>query len=218
MPAKSHEWTGSQAMRNRMSIHALAGKLGGRGQVVRFLSGVETQEVAIELIGLAGPGSKVVLFGYTLDRDDLVSALVASRGLGAEVRVGLDQKQTLEGKTRDQPTSVLRLMAEGIPVRKVSGVNATAAYAAVGRQVGMFSGALHAKGLRVDDYVILGSGNWTTASRANLELGCLIFVPKDETGAKTPVEEMFERMWESGVDFSAEEVRQAETGARSGRR
>jgi phosphatidylserine/phosphatidylglycerophosphate/cardiolipin synthase-like enzyme len=197
---------------------ASAGRLGGRGRILRFLNGVESQELGISLVRLAGASSRITLFGYTLDRADMVEALIAAKTMGAEIRVGLDEFQTLRGKTRDQPLSVMRLVLAGVAVRKLSGVDARSEYAAVGRQIGSFVGALHAKGLVVDDYVVLGSGNWTTASRANRELGCLGFVPRAVPDEKTPLEAMLDAMWESGQFFDTDELRQAQTPQAAGAR
>ena len=46
-------------------------------------------------------------------------------------------------------------------------------FAAIGKPGAGFDGLLHAKGLLVGNRLLMGSTNWTTSSRANLELGCL---------------------------------------------
>ena len=58
-------------------------------------------------------------------------------------------------------------------VRLYEGVCSRADYAAVGRSGG-WTGVQHAKGLLVDDHAVMGSTNWSTSSRSNSEVSCLV--------------------------------------------
>ena len=57
-------------------------------------------------------------------------------------------------------------------------------------------GFSHAKTLYTDAGVIVGSGNWTSSSRANFEVGLLVIL--DETSA-AELKETLLQQWNSGT-------------------
>ena len=63
------------------------------------------------------------------------------------------------------------LVAQGFPIKD--------AYAEVGRPASGGRGLLHAKVLKVGDYLLVGSTNWTASSKANHEAGVLIEFNKE---------------------------------------
>ena len=87
------------------------------------------------------------------------------------VVIGADKKWSLSGKTRDQLKMLQRLQAEGCEVKCLVGVSCADEYRAVGRNPFNGLGLLHAKVVHTDAGSVLGSCNWTTSSRANIEVG-----------------------------------------------
>jgi phosphatidylserine/phosphatidylglycerophosphate/cardiolipin synthase-like enzyme len=145
------------------------------GIATTLLDGMLSQEKAVSLVEKA-VGS-VGLLAYTFDRSDLVDALVGARRRGSAVTVGVDRRFSLNGRCRDQEQCLRRLTAEGVVVRLLDGGPTTEHYRQVGRaQAGL--GIAHAKLLVVElqdsKFAIIGSTNWTTSSRANLEAGLLV--------------------------------------------
>eukprot|EP00969_Alexandrium_andersonii_P243277 10746164-Alexandrium_andersonii.AAC.1 len=106
-------------------------------------------------------------------RQDLTEASVQARAKHILVRVGADRKQTFAGKTRDQTARLLELVAPGAEVVLLQGRGYGPEYMAVGRS---WSGQAmsRAEMMRVDDAAIVGSADWTVASRANDEVGVLV--------------------------------------------
>lgn len=99
--------------------------------------------------------------------------MVGARQRGVQVHVGCDRRFSLNGRCRDQEQSLRRLEAEGCHVRLLDGGPSAGFYREVGRGQGG-RGIAHAKLVFADSMVVLGSCNYTTASRANLESGVLI--------------------------------------------
>eukprot|EP00969_Alexandrium_andersonii_P336657 14881219-Alexandrium_andersonii.AAC.1 len=87
--------------------------------------------------------------------------------------MGVDRKQTLDGKTREQTSRLLELAAAGAEVFLLTGRDYAGEYAAVGRS---WNGPAmsHAKMAVADRSAAVGSCSWTTASRANNEVGVLL--------------------------------------------
>ena len=110
------------------------------------------------------------MLGYTFDRQDLADALVNCRRAGREVLVVLDSEMSLNGRTQEAFAVIAGMHASGVKVILASGGSPKDHYAAVGRNVGGFQGSVHAKALLVGRQAIVGSTNWTTASRANHEV------------------------------------------------
>eukprot|EP00969_Alexandrium_andersonii_P004958 215222-Alexandrium_andersonii.AAC.1 len=72
--------------------------------------------------------------------------------------------------TRDQKVRLGELHEAGVEVVLLQGREYSPEYRAVGRDFRGLAHA-HAKMLCADDCAIIGSCNWTTASRANHEIG-----------------------------------------------
>ena len=140
------------------------------------------------------------MLGFSFDRADITTALVAARKRGCLVRVVLDHNMTIKGKTRDQFSSAKELVACGIHVRVASGVPLGPEYQAVGRSVpGFLNGIQHSKAVLAGREAVIGSANWTTCSRGNFELGVHVEFNASHVDI---VEEMFLGCWHSGVSFS----------------
>ena len=139
------------------------------GYVRTLPGGKESHEVAIRLITSAE--QYVRLLGFTYDRSDVTEALKLAKSRGVDVMVGIDRRWTLNGRTRDQLARLKELEAHGIGTRVVVGNSIAEEYRAVGKRGVGGSGILHAKAVHTDNGTLLGSTNWTTSSRANIELG-----------------------------------------------
>ena len=81
-----------------------------------------------------------------------------------------DHRQATGRGTRDMRQTLEQLISNGVEVRGQSGHEIRAEYLAAGRSVPAARGAMHAKSLLVDQYLIIGSTNWTTASRSNADM------------------------------------------------
>ena len=89
------------------------------------------------------------------------------------MKVGLDRRTTLSGKPRDQQQMAQQLQASRIAVVLQKGTPLGPEYTRVNRAVSG-TGLLHAKCLLADDMLVVGSANWTTSSRGNVEVGVLL--------------------------------------------
>jgi phosphatidylserine/phosphatidylglycerophosphate/cardiolipin synthase-like enzyme len=141
----------------------------GLGVVLRLPGGTESHDIAVRLVDSAE--QYVRLFGFTYDRGDITEALKKAKLRGVDVAVGVDRKWTLNGRTRDQLARLKELEAHGVVTRVVSGSSTAEEYHAVGRSVSDSVGILHAKAVHTDKGTLVGSANWTTSSRSNIELG-----------------------------------------------
>ena len=186
------------------------------GSLVAVLSSVQAQQEAVRMIQSAGRDSVVLLTAYTLDRQDLVEAMIACRERGADVRAVLDRQATVAGRTRGQLSCGLQLAAAGVQVRVVSGALIVDEYAAVGRRVAShLKGIQHSKTVAVKTTAavraLIGSVNWTTSSRANHEAAAVVEV---NGAAKDAVFDLLQAPWIEGVPL-AEAQRQEEQRSRS---
>ena len=84
------------------------------------------------------------------------------------------------------------------------------AYEADGRKSIGGRGLLHAKGLLIEDFLLLGSTNWTTSSKANHELSTLMELSR---AGHAQFEKWLETMDESAEILSDEVIRKAEASA-----
>ena len=117
---------------------------------------------------------RIVLMACWFDLDDVTKALIKCRESGHSVTVFIDHKNTLANTARDQLQRLLELRANGICVKVVKGYLMKEAYEADGIQSVGGRGLLHAKALVIDDFLMLGSANWTRSSRANHEMNVLL--------------------------------------------
>jgi hypothetical protein len=142
---------------------------GGIGTVVSIPGAQESHEVAIRLIDSAE--QYVRLLGFTFDRVDVTESLKRAKSRGVDVAVGVDRKWTLNGKTREQLVRLKELDSHGVLTRVVVGGSIADEYRAIGRAGIEGMGILHAKAIHTDVGSLIGSANWTTSSRCNVELG-----------------------------------------------
>ena len=148
------------------------------GTVRAVLDAVGSQEAGIRLIREAK--SYVLLTAFTYDRPDVTDALVEARRRNVEVRIGVDRKSTLQGTTRDQLQRLKEIAAHGAEVRVCSGRSYSDEYRAVGRAPVGGVGLQHSKVVLTEQTAMIGSCNWTTASRANHEVGLLVVLNAEE--------------------------------------
>ena len=90
-----------------------------------------------------------------------------------------DRNFTLSGKTRDQLQRLQQLESNGARVRLASGYSCKDEYTAVGRRYSG-KGIVHGKVVHTEQESIIGSCNWTTSSRANVEVGLHVVLNKVE--------------------------------------
>jgi phosphatidylserine/phosphatidylglycerophosphate/cardiolipin synthase-like enzyme len=159
------------------------------------------------LISLAGARSKVRISAFTYDRGDITELLKLAVVSGASVQILLDEGQVLGGQTRDAPQQALEMLAAGIEVRTLTGRTAAEVYREVGRSVaGHIKGIQHSKTVLVDDYMLVGSCNWTTSSRANFETGVFLKLNAQQAG---DAYELFQSRWDQASMVAAEKLRGA---------
>ena len=138
-----------------------------------LMSAKETHKMACYLCAKAKPYHALILVLAWFDLADLGEAIIAASGRGVGVMVLADHKNTIGGPARDQLQRLRALRAAGVAVMLTSGIDAHTEYAAVGR-TGAGQGILHAKLFRMGDYLIVGSTNWTTSSKCNVEQSALL--------------------------------------------
>jgi len=140
------------------------------GVVVQLLDAVKTQDAAILLIEKAQ--SWIRVYGYSFDREEFAEALMNARKRGVDVMIGVDRKFSLNGRSREQLGVIKTVATNGVVVTMVGGFPLREEYQAVGRSLAFDgNGNLHAKVVHTDAGTVLGSCNWTTSSRCNVELG-----------------------------------------------
>ena len=150
------------------------------GAVKALLDAKGSQERAIRLIDEAEAYAYVTAFTY--DRQDLTDALIRARRRGLTVSVAVDKKNTLSGSTRDQLKRLKELEAHGAQVRVCNGSGYAEEYRAVGRAAVGGLGLQHSKTILTDQAALIGSTNWTTASRANVEVGVHVVLEAEARG------------------------------------
>ena len=139
-----------------------------------LMSSKESHKMACYLASIAKAGMMIVVLAFTYDLRELSEALIAASERGVGVQVIADYRSTLGGSTRDQVQRLRALRAAGIGVLLASGISIQEEYAAENRAVRPGQGIQHSKVLRMDKYVIVGSANWTTSSKCNIETSALI--------------------------------------------
>lgn len=118
----------------------------------------------------------VYLMAYSFDRKDIGEALIGLVGLPkVKLTMLVDNRQTLKGP-KEQLSVLQELVSRGVAVRLLSGKGLTDEYKAAGRsaKIGGLIGIQHSKLLFVrtgsKTHVLIGSANWTTSSRCNVEI------------------------------------------------
>jgi phosphatidylserine/phosphatidylglycerophosphate/cardiolipin synthase-like enzyme len=141
----------------------------------------ETQKMAFFLIVSAV--KKLLVTCFTYDLTEMTSALVAAAKRGVQVTVVADKRHTLLGATAKQVERFQAMLSNGITVLLSEGIPIQPEYAAAQRQVRPATGIQHSKVLMSDEYMIVGSVNWTTSSSCNQELSALTRLRNDGQAA-----------------------------------
>ena len=144
---------------------------GSIGEVLEMLDSIGSQEAVVRLVNEAR--RHVLLMGFTYDRPEINDALLRAAERDVTVKVALDRRTTLSGKPRDQQQMAQQLEANRIVVVLQHGAPLGPEYARVQRSVSG-TGLLHAKCLLADDMLVVGSANWATSSRGNVDVGALL--------------------------------------------
>lgn len=191
---------------------------GGRGSQdqelnVQLLINKESQEAILSALQTL-KGGEVIATAYTLDQPDLVEGLLV---LGGSARLVVDKGQSHGTRTKLQFQSLQQLVRGGVRVRVVSGSHLAAVYSADNRDTSRIGkgqrGIQHSKTFAISKdgqfQLIIGSCNWTTASRSNAEAGVLL------TGScghevYQQYTENFERLWKEAVVFDGTRVAEEE--------
>ena len=108
----------------------------------------------------------------------------------------MDRNNTLTGPTKNQNRMARQLLQAGVRVRLARGKKLTPVYQDAGRKtkLGGLMGSLHAKSALIGRHAVIGSTNWTVASRANQE--CSVHLEMD-TPTHQQVSAFFDRMWDN---------------------
>ena len=126
----------------------------------------------------------------TFDVEAIVVDTQETTRRGVQTTVIADRRTCLGKGTRDMLASLKAMRAAGTEISLVNGKDIQAEYQTVGRQLPPGRGIQHSKTLFIADnaeftgenYLIIGSCNWTTSSRCNFELSVLLRLDRD--GAK----------------------------------
>jgi phosphatidylserine/phosphatidylglycerophosphate/cardiolipin synthase-like enzyme len=158
-------------------------------------------------------GSEVCLTAYTFDQPDLVEALIGYKG---SVRMIADMGQSQGNRTKLQMQTIQQVSRSGIRVRLCSGAPVHESYKEDRRAVNVgrsIRGLQHSKTMmvRVGDksYLVIGSANWTTSSRSNVEMGVSI-EGQSNLEVFTDYAASFDRIW-----GEAQLLQGAQSGAQS---
>jgi len=127
------------------------------GRVAAFMNALETHKTATRLCSVAE--AFIFLSAYTFEWEEVVMALGLAGRRRLSVTVAVDKQHTFAGSTQAQPRRLQQLVDQGVIVYLVSGE---------------FGGIQHSKTLIADNMVILGSTNWTRATRQNTERSVLL--------------------------------------------
>ena len=144
---------------------------------------------------------------FTIDRQSIIQACRDAACLGAKVRMLVDRKNAICGSVRDQPKlrGELASRATKVQVRVLEGGSLQKEYQAVGRRYTTdYKGSMRCKFVRVDQELLLGSCNWTTASRANFEARVKITLRDDGR-----MERFFNAMWDQATVLTPEDIEAA---------
>ena len=131
----------------------------GYGRVLSMMGGKETHKMAVYLLTKAKV--RAHLTGFTFDYLPLSTALIEAAARDVSVTCYLDYQHAMTGTTQAMPDRLNDMREKGVQVWLCRGVAVSL-------------GIQHSKTLLVDDYLIVGSTNWTNASRNNQEMGVLI--------------------------------------------
>ena len=183
---------------------------GDLGRVVNIFDASSAHALAVFLSTKAASFSsvgRIILIACWYDLEDVTRALISCKESGHSPIVYVDHRNTLGNTARDQLVRLLELRSNGIPVRVVKGHLMKEAYEADGRSSIGGRGLLHAKALIIDDFLMLGSTNWTTSSKANHEMSVLLELNRE---GHAQVDKWLETVDGSAEGLSDEVIRKAE--------
>ena len=177
-----------------------------------LLPGKDGQDRVVDLLKTFV--GEVWMTAFTFDEPSIVKALKDHLDQGSgRVCILVDEEMsrkplaTNEVKTKNQHNVQNELAAAGAKCQLVKGKDRTPEYGAINRRIGgTFIGHQHSKTIYLKgepgktSYLLVGSSNWTTSSRANIELGMLV---RDVSGSKifSDYEEFYEGLWKEGKPF-----------------
>ena len=146
---------------------------------VKFVPNFTSQQILVDSLR-EWPKCDVTLVAYSFDQPQVVEALESHQG---RTRLLADLSQT-NGKTKQQYQVLLRLQRAGCSVRVGSGTSVRNAYLADRREISAMGssirGIIHGKSCLLVEgcraLSLVGSCNWTTSSKSNLEFGVQVEV------------------------------------------
>ncbi|CAE7261643.1 unnamed protein product [Symbiodinium sp. CCMP2592] len=164
---------------SRSNVQAASGVTG-----CQYLAGGWYISAGVEVVDRAKSREKLYLRAYSFDSPALIDAIERACARGALCSVLADAQQC--SRTKLQWQALKRAAQAGARVRLCSGSSVRDAYVADGRgpAVGAgLKGLHHAKALLRSGgscaELVVGSLNWSTSSKANLECGVLLTLAQD---------------------------------------
>ena len=141
---------------------------------MKFVPNFTSQQILVDSLK-AWPKCDITLVAYSFDQPQVVEALEGHQG---RTRLLADLSQT-HGKTKQQYQVLLRLQRAGCSIRVGSGTSVRSAYLSDQREIsamgGSIRGIIHGKSCLLVEgrraLSLIGSCNWTTSSKSNLEFG-----------------------------------------------
>ena len=155
-------------------VLAAAAATEGNGVLRSLCDATGLLDAACRAIDATVRSEAVFMTAYTFDLDPIVEALVRAKGRGVRVMLLLDLDCNANGKTRNQPAAVSRLVAHGVAVRCAQGKPLGDMY---GDRYRSSRGHLHTKMVLAARTKVVGSFNWTNSSTNNLEMGSVVELP-----------------------------------------
>ena len=139
---------------------------------VKFVPNFTSHHILVDSLK-AWPKCDITLVAYSFDQPQVVEALEGHQG---RTRLLADLSQT-NGKTKQQYQVLLRLQRAGCSIRVGSGTSVRSAYLSDQREIstmgGSIRGIIHGKSCLLVEgrraLSLIGSCNWTTSSKSNLE-------------------------------------------------
>ena len=168
------------------------------GPNIKFLMGRETHDEIRRLLS-SSEGGEVCITAYTFDQPDLAESLIEFKG---SVRMIADMGQSQGNRTKLQMQTIQQVSRSGVRVRLCSGAPVHESYKEDRRAVNVgrsIRGLQHSKTMLVrtadKTCLVIGSANWTTASRSNVEMGVSI-EGRSDLEVFTDYAANFDRIWQ----------------------
>ena len=151
-----------------------------------LLNSKQSQAMAVHLIDVAK--KQVTVTACTYDLATVTRALIKAAGRQIPTCLIVDRGHALAGGTRAMVDRMEELREGGVTVLLSYGQNGS-------------SGIQHSKTVAVDEFLLIGSCNWTSSSRTNNEMNVLIKL--GEKGSKAH-EERLSTLQRFAAPFTAE--------------